>query len=128
MKKVLAILLMLSACESFGCGTTAIVRTTGGQQFEGEIGGHDSSSLSIGGQKVARSDVADIDHPGNVAAIIGTILASFGAVSSTVNCSAERRAEDETPCASSGLYILTGLPIAIYGWVTHSASVDRAGQ
>jgi hypothetical protein len=113
---------------SVACGSSAIVRTNDGRLVEGEIGGHDSSTLSIGGQRLSRSDVADIDHPGNVAGILGTIIASVGALTALGNCTEEARAQDDTPCASSGIWILTGLPIAIYGWVTHSASVDRAGQ
>lgn len=110
------------------CGTNAIVTTRDGRALEGRIGGHDSSSLTINGQVVSRSDVADIDHPGNVAGILGTIAAGVGALSALGNCTAEARAESSTPCASSGLWMLTGIPIAIYGWVVHSESVDRAGE
>lgn len=128
MKNSVAFLLLVGVLGASACGSSAIVSTRQGQHYEGEIGGHDAGSLSIGGQKVSRSDVADIDHPGNVAGILGTIAASVGVLSAFGNCSAERRAENETPCASSGLWILTGLPIAIYGWMTHSASVERAGD
>lgn len=120
--------ILIAALCLFGCGTSAIVRTNQGAVYEGHIAGHDESSLTVGGQKVARSDVADVDHPGNVAGILGTIVASVGVLSAFGNCSEERRAEDETPCASSGVWILTGLPIALYGWMTHSGSVDRAGE
>lgn len=128
MNALRALFLVVVSCSLFACGSTAIVRTNDGRLVEGEIGGHDSSTLSVGGQRLSRSDVADIDHPGNVAGILGTIVASVGALSALGNCTAEARAESETPCASSGVWILTGLPIAIYGWMTHSASVDRAGQ
>lgn len=126
MNRLLPLLLVVST--TLGCGSTAVVRTKTGAEHEGVIGGHDESGLVVGGQRLSRSDIVDIDHPGNVAGIIGTVIATVGALSSIANCTAERREENSTPCASSGIWILTGLPIAIYGWVTHSASVERAGQ
>lgn len=111
-----------------GCGSSAIVRTSDGALYEGYISGHTASTLTIGGQKVERGAVADIDHPGNVAGVIGTIVASIGVLSALGNCTEERRAEDPTPCTSSGIWMLTGVPIAIYGWVVHSESVERAGD
>lgn len=119
---------LLCALALGGCGSSAIVRTSDGSLYEGYISGHTSSSLTIGGQKVERGAVADIDHPGNVAGVLGTIIATIGAVSALGNCTAEARAEDATPCTSSGIWMLTGVPIAIYGWVVHSESVDRAGE
>jgi hypothetical protein len=136
MQRVIAIVLglvpvvlgLLFACALGGCGSSAIVRTSDGSLYEGYISGHTASSLTIGGQKVERGAVADIDHPGNVAGILGTIVASIGVLSAFGNCTEEQRAEDPTPCTSSGIWMLTGVPIAIYGWVVHSESATRAGD
>lgn len=117
----------LLALALAGCGTSATV-TTPGAVWTGTITGHTRDRLIVGGHAVARSDVTDIDHPGNVAAWIGTVVAAVGALSATSNCTAERRAQDETPCQSSGVWLLTGIPIAVYGILTHSASVERAGD
>lgn len=104
------------------------MRTEQGALYEGRISGSDRGHVFIGGESIDRRDIEDIDHPGNVAAILGTIVAGVGALSAAGNCSTAARAEDPTPCNSSGLWLLTGIPIAIYGMVTHSESVDRAGQ
>ncbi len=122
-KAIISIALALAAC-----GTGATVQTFDGRVYDGRISGHDSGKIYINGTSVERNTVADIDHPGNVAAVLGSIVAGIGALSALGNCSQEKRAEDPTPCTSSGIWLLTGLPIAIYGFVTHSESVDRAGQ
>ena len=111
-----------------GCGSGAIVRTHPGGVYEGRIQGSDRETVFISGQKILRREIEDIDHPGNVAAVLGTIVAAIGAFSAIPNCSETQRAEDPTPCSSSGVWLLTGIPIAIYGFVTHSESVDRAGE
>lgn len=121
MRLVLFMLLM-------GCGSGAIVTTHDGRYLEGRIGGHDRGYVFIAGERVPRSNVEDIDHPGNVAALLGSIVAGLGALSATSNCKEENRAADPTPCTSSGIWMLTGIPIAIYGFVTHAESVSRAGE
>lgn len=111
-----------------GCGTTATIQTFDGRVYDGRISGHDGGRIFINGTSVEREAVTDIDHPGNVAAVLGTIVAGIGALGAVGNCSEEKRAEDPTPCTSSGIWLLTGIPIAVYGLITHSESVDRAGQ
>ena len=121
----LAIALALALAT--GCGTGATITTHRGT-FAGTITGHTAGHVYIGGAKLKRSEVVDIDHPGNVAGILGTIVAGIGGLAAANNCSEEQRAIDPQPCQSAGLWLLTGLPIAIYGWVTHSDSVRMAGQ
>lgn len=110
------------------CGTTATIQTFDGRLYDGRISGHEEGRVYINGTTVERKDITDIDHPGNVAAIIGTIVAGIGAVSAISNCSNVTRDDNPAACTSSGIWLLTGLPIAIYGFITHSDSVDRAGE
>ncbi len=110
------------------CGSSAIVYTADGDSYEGRIKGHGNGHVYIQGQSIDSSEIEDIDHPGNVAGIIGTIVASIGVLSAQENCKEEVKAQDPSLCGGSGVWILTGLPIAIYGFITHSNSVDRAGQ
>ena len=121
------IFVLLLALALPACGSGAIVTARDGR-YEGTITGHDTGHVYVDGRPVERQAITDIDHPGNVAAIIGSVVAAVGVLSAAGNCSAESRAESETPCASSGLWILTGIPVAIYGVITHSASVSAAGQ
>lgn len=124
----LAFTFVLAMLGCLGCGTSATIQTRDGRVYDGRISGHDGSRIYVNGVPVERREVSDIDHPGNVALILGTIVASVGVVSALGNCTEEQRALDPTPCTSSGIWMLTGVPIAIYGAVTHAESVDRAGE
>lgn len=123
MKRIAAFVLCCS------CGTSATIQTIQGGYYEGRITGHDRGHVFIQGRKVLSEDITDVDHPGNVAAWIGGIVAGIGALSAQHNCKEEVRAiEGDTPCQSSGLWLLTGIPIMVYGIITHSESKSRAGQ
>lgn len=121
------ILVLLLTLSLVACGSGAIITARDGR-YEGTITGHDGGHVFIDGQPIDRTAITDIDHPGNVAAIIGSIVAAVGALSAIPNCSRDSRAESDTPCASSGLWMLTGIPVAIYGLITHSSSVSAAGD
>lgn len=116
MKKIIAALLLCS------CGTTATIYTTDGRVYDGTIRGHDRDNVLINGQSVSKRQISDVDHPGNVAGILGTIVAGIGLLNVPA-CT------NQTPggCARAAVWSLTGLPIAIYGWATHAESTDKAG-
>jgi hypothetical protein len=68
-----------------GCTTTATFLTRDTGLLEARIVGGDRTNLLVqtesGAERVlARADVVDIDHPGNVVALIGGIIAGSGAV------------------------------------------------
>lgn len=117
---------LLLAC-SLGCGTSATIYTVNGGVYDGRIGGHHDGAVWINGQAIPDREIEDIDHPGNVAGVIGTIVATVGALTATHNCKKDVVAVDSAPCSGSGVWILTGLPIAIYGWVINGESIHRAG-
>jgi hypothetical protein len=68
-----------------GCAATATVTTRDGRQTEAFITGGDQRHLLLQSQYgvesvVKRADVGDIDHPGNVLAVVGGILGGSGAL------------------------------------------------
>lgn len=128
MKHLKELLCVLLALAVPACGSEAIIRTNTGASFEGEITGHDDGGVFINGRRISKSEIRDIDHPGNVAAILGTIVAGIGAVTATKNCTAAQIELSKTPCQSSGVWMLTGIPIMIYGFVTHYESAEAAGE
>ncbi len=110
------------------CGSSATVQTRDGRLYDGRITGHDAQAIYINGATVPRSEISDIDHPGDVAAVLGTLVATVGALSAVGNCRQETRELEPARCTASGIWIGTGLPIALYGLIVHSESVNRAGQ
>lgn len=119
--------LMLLSCAITGCGSSATVQTRDGRLYDGRITGHDAQAIYINGATVQRSEITDIDHPGDVAAVLGTLVASIGALSAVGNCRQDTRELEPARCTASGIWIATGVPIALYGLIVHSESEDRAG-
>ena len=77
------------------CSTTATVLVRDGTRYEVQVLGGDKDTLLLqseyGVEKVVRrSEVADIDHPGNVMALVGGLIGGSGAlnlVSVGITCS-----------------------------------------
>ncbi|MBL8923603.1 MAG: hypothetical protein JNJ54_32410 [Myxococcaceae bacterium] len=68
-----------------GCAATATITTRDGRQTEAFITGGDQRHLLLQSQYgvdtvVKRADIGDIDHPGNVLAVVGGILGGSGAL------------------------------------------------
>ena len=80
--KYLFLLLILLTLNSIiiGCGTTATIIKTNGTRIETEITGSDSTSVHVGNSKsrVSNSEIADIDHPGNVLGGFGAAITAYG--------------------------------------------------
>ena len=76
----LAVLFAFSAA----CGTTSTITRNDGVMVEAKVLRSDPDSIYVrtpGGTEraLARADIADIDHPGNVVAVLGTLLGAYGA-------------------------------------------------
>lgn len=113
-----------------GCGTTATISRVGSRPIEAKIAGSDARAVYIetdGVQSpVARDEISDIDHPGNVAATIGTIVTGYGIANIAVgaeNCEREGAAY----CTGVFLPAAIGAPIMLWGIVTWAGSMSNAG-
>lgn len=113
-----------------GCGTKAIIQRANAPSFEGEIVKSDSEYLyveldySATPMTIPRTEVRDIDHPGNVAAIIGGILSAYG----VLNIIAGVEQCDKSAAFCSGVFLPAsiGLPTMIYGIAVWHRSVSAA--
>jgi hypothetical protein len=69
----------LVSCAAFGCSTTATIARTNGPPIEASIeGGSPSSIVLEGGAIVSRNEITEVDHPGNVHAVVGGVILGYG--------------------------------------------------
>lgn len=121
-----------------GCSTTATVVTRDGRRDEARIIGGDREHLLLqseyGVEKVVpRAEVKDIDHPGNVLALLGGLLAGSGALNLAVlgaSC-ATRGATSGSTCpllfGTMGTMTAAGAAMLVWGlwaWVGSTNAVQ----
>jgi hypothetical protein len=132
---VALVALFLSACFP-----TALIERRSGPTIEARIERSDNEKLYLTtaeGQQytVDRSDVVDIDHPGNVLLTTGIVIATLGALmlagSFAVSCSGQGSCEG--PGATKLMLLLGGInnlsygiPLAVSGGIIYSRSVTAA--
>jgi hypothetical protein len=113
-----------------GCGSTATITRVGARPIEAKIVGSDARAIFIETDgvrsPVARDEISDIDHPGNVAATIGTIVTGYGIANIALgaeNCERGGAAY----CTGVFLPAMIGAPIMLFGIATWAGSVSNAG-
>jgi hypothetical protein len=117
--------LALVLVASVGCGSSAIIERRDYSLVEGEIVGSSHYSVFVdtdhGEVAVPRSQISDIDHPGNVAATIGLILTSYGVLNIAIGAP---KCDKEGAAFCTGVFApaAIGLPVAIYGFAIWGAS------
>jgi hypothetical protein len=111
----------LLIASSLGCSTTATIHRSDGYMLEGRIKGGTASSIIVDPrigkrQEVPRSQVTDIDHPGNVHALIGGIVFGIGGISAGANCGQAdgAGADRDADCFYAVSIAITGA--AMLGW------------
>jgi hypothetical protein len=118
----------LAAC---GCGTTATIERLhrDGGDIEGHIVASDRENLYIENEgrhaTIPRSEIVDIDHPGNVAGLIGTLLSLYGVANVAVGlplCDSRGAGF----CTGVFLPLTGGVALAIWGFSTYAASASAA--
>jgi hypothetical protein len=114
------------------CGT-ATISYRGGSKVEGTIVGSSRNFIEVkqesGGRvkSIARDDIADIDHPGNVLALAGSLLLAFGVV--TLAAWGLGDCENRALGGCAGLYTppAVGAGLVIWGtvvWMRSSMAAD----
>jgi hypothetical protein len=119
--------LALLACFNAACSTMATVTRRNAPALDARIIGGDSENVYVESgngriETIPRSDIQDIDHPGNVAALIGGIISAYGLVNIVVgspNCETQGAAY----CTGVFLPMAVGLPIMSWGGYTHTQSL-----
>jgi hypothetical protein len=112
-----------------GCGTSAVITTRSGTPYDAKIGGGDSDAIYVKGprgpERVSRSEIVDIDHPGNVAATIGGIVTAYGVANIAVGAPL---CGDQGPAFCVGVFTPALIGVAVMGWglSVYDASVTAA--
>jgi hypothetical protein len=130
-----SILLCLAALV-MGCGNVAtITRKSQTVPSEGKITRSDAVMVYV--QKrpdsdeygIDRSDIVDIDHPGNVAAVIGGVVAAYGVANIQVGvpeyCHGYQE-DDGAACVGVFLPAVIGGSVMVYGLAVWARSVISA--
>ena len=125
----------IATCLMFvtGCSTTATVSRRSGPPIEGHIQGGSKNSIMIEadghGVVVPRSDIEEIDHPGNVHTLIGGLLLGYGVFNIAVGVpECDNRPRDERTAYCIGVFTpaVLGAAIMIWGLVTNGGSKSAA--
>jgi hypothetical protein len=108
-----------------GCGTTATVSRIGAPAVNGTIVSSDARAIYVETQgetfPVDRQSISDIDHPGNVAAVIGGIVSAYGVANIAIGAPDCDRG-GAAYCTGVFLPAAIGVPILAYGLVTWAGS------
>lgn len=125
-------LMMLSlAAMTMGCGTLATISTAHAHPVDAEIVSSDSEFIYVrygnrgGRDTIPRASVSDIDHPGNVAATIGTLVTAYGVANIAIGAPECDRG-GAAYCTGVFLPAAIGLPIMVWGFYTYFSSVNAA--
>ena len=133
-------LLALILIGELACGTTAQLHLTDGRVLEGRIDSSTKDALVLGETSIPRSQIREIDHPGNGAAIAGGTLVAGGI---GLYLDGDRRGSKsrESPEALGGfgdaidggvekafgiILIAAGLGVGLYGTIVWDESRKRA--
>jgi hypothetical protein len=120
----------LAAALAGGCSTTATIHGRNGLPDEATIVRGTSTSVMVdngaGERAIPRSQIADIDHPGNVHAVVGAALLAYGILNISVGVP---RCEEKGPAFCTGVFTpaAVGLGMSIWGLAVWSKS-NRAAR
>jgi hypothetical protein len=114
------------------CGTSATITRGDGMSVEGWIRGGTADAVIVDSRvgprrEIPRSEIAEIDHPGNVHLLVGGITLGYGGL--IVAAGASQCGEmDGVDCAALFVPAVVGAAIAAWGLVTWTGSKDAAAD
>lgn len=120
------VLILTTLIISANCSRMATIHKKDGTVVEAMVVSSDASMIYLAGHEpVSRDSVRDIDHPGDVHAIIGTFLAVLGSASgiAMVFTMGEYGGYGAAPILGVGV---PGAIVAIWGWYTWATSRSSA--
>jgi len=127
--KIITWALLVVLC---GCSRSATISRASGEQLSARIERSDQETIYVkvaGGREVhlARSEVADIDHPGNGVAVLGGLLSAYGAANIALgagNCG------EVNPAYCVGVFLpaAVGVSMLVWGLNTWFGSTDAASN
>jgi hypothetical protein len=116
------------------CSTTATIYRNSGMMMEGSIIGGSRDAILVEPnhgprQEVPRDDIAEIDHPGNVHALVGGIVLAYGIGNIAVGMDECQNRTDQQAAFCVGVFTpaALGAGMLIWGlatWVGSKGSAD----
>ena len=121
----------LVATGSMACSTTATIYRSNGMMMEGSIEGGSPDSITVAPsygapQEVPRSDITEIDHPGNVHALVGGIVLAYGIANIAVGME-ECERQGGAYCVGVFTPAAIGTGMLIWGlatWISSNSAAD----
>jgi hypothetical protein len=121
---------LLTSSLIYGCSTTATISRTNGTEIEARIEHSTPGAVVVqteGGSelRIPRSEITDIDHPGNAAAVVGGLLSAYGALNIA---SGAPKCGDNGGAYCTGVFLpaAIGVPMLIWGLSTWMGSTNAA--
>ncbi|UQA62787.1 hypothetical protein [Polyangium aurulentum] len=120
-------------CLAFltGCSTSANITRHNAPEISAKIVGGDGENIYVesptGRQPIRRSDIADVDHPGDAAAVIGGVLTGYGAVNIVMGAP---KCESEGAAFCTGVFApaAIGIPLMLWGTIVKMNSVSAMNE
>jgi hypothetical protein len=123
---------LLASILVCGCSTTAKISRVNGRTLEAKIKRSTPEAVVVqtdGGSEVSisRSDISDIDHPGNVVAVIGGLLSGYGALNIATGA-AQCGTGGGAYCTGVFLPAAVGVSMLVWGLTTWGGSTSAASN
>jgi len=117
---------------TLGCSTTSTIVRTREPPLEGRIVGGSNESIFVateaGGEyEIARSDVTDVDYPGNVHAAVGAGVLGYGVLNIALGmpgCNERTGDEKFFYCAGVFTPAIIGAGLILWGLVVHEGQTS----
>ena len=118
---------LLASILFCGCSTAASISRADGKPINGKILRSSSSAIIVETKTGSRSNISDIDHPGNGVAIIGGLLGAYGAFNITQGVPL---CEENGPAFCGGVFLpaVVGGTMLIWGLSTWLGSTGAASM
>ncbi|MFL5348715.1 MAG: hypothetical protein ACJ8AT_28295 [Hyalangium sp.] len=126
------IVTLLSPILIYGCSTTATISRANGESLDAKIlrsaPGAVVVQIDNGSElRIPRSEITDIDHPGNGVAVVGGLLSAYGGLN--IAAGAPKCSENGGAyCTGVFLPAAIGASMLIWGLSTWISSTDAASS
>ncbi len=115
----------------FGCSTTSTIMRADAPNVEGSIVGGSRDSIFVaddqgGEHEIPRSDVTDVDYPGNVHANVGAVVLGYGLLNIAVGYNdCDKRTDDKAAfCTGVFLPAVIGAGMILWGLAVHQGQTS----
>jgi hypothetical protein len=120
-----------------GCSTTSTIARISGPSVEGDIVGGSPDEIFVsnnagGDFAIPRSDISEIDYPGNVHTLVGGITLGYGVLNIAAGLDDCQHENDQQAAVCTGVFLPAAIGAALMTWGIivnqgqHSAAADTS--